>query len=114
MFAFHNLLEYSRILKTLKHNGDQLKSWLETSSISMGSDMSEVGKSMYDNLIGPPKTQSGRCKNCGSPLELFELDFKKSQRIMKCTRCGMLHFYKKDIIGKWRIFKAQKPDLPPR
>ena len=33
---------------------------------------------------------------------------------MKCVRCGMLHVYKKDIIGKWRLLKAQKPEIPPR
>jgi len=78
--------------------------------ISMG----EIGKSMHDSLLGPPKAQKGKCRNCGSQLELYELDFRRSSKIMKCIRCGMLHVYKKDIIGKWRLLKAQKPDVPPR
>jgi uncharacterized C2H2 Zn-finger protein len=46
-------------------------------------------------------------------MELYELDFGHSAKVMKCTRCGMLHEYKKDIIGKWRLQKARKPE-PPR
>jgi hypothetical protein len=75
--------------------------------------MSEMGKSMHDSLLGPPKTQKGKCKACGSSMELYELDFRKSAKILKCTRCGMLHVYRKDIIGKWRLQKATKPE-PPR
>jgi len=74
--------------------------------------MSEIGKSIHDSLLGPPKTQKGKCRNCGSSLELYELDFRRSTRIMKCQRCGMLHVYKKDIIGKWRLLKAQKVEAP--
>jgi uncharacterized C2H2 Zn-finger protein len=33
---------------------------------------------------------------------------------MKCVRCGMLHAYKKDIIGKWKLQKVQKLEVPPR
>jgi len=77
--------------------------------------MGEVGKTIHDSLLGPPKTQKGRCRNCGSPLELYELDFRRSTKIMKCTRCSMLHVYKKDIIGKWKLLKAQKVEMsPPR
>jgi len=76
--------------------------------------MSEIGKSMHDSLLGPPKAQKGKCRNCGSPMELFELDFRRSSKIMKCIRCGMLHVYKKDILGKWRLQKALKPEIPSR
>jgi len=71
----------------------------------------ETGKSLYDSIMGP-KSQQGKCRSCGSPLELHELDFKRSSKVMKCTRCGMLHTYKKDIIGKWRLQKVQKLDIP--
>jgi len=76
--------------------------------------MSEVGKSVHDSLLGPPKALKGKCRNCGSQLELYELDFRRSSKVMKCMHCGMLHVYRKDIIGKWRLLKAQKPDLPSR
>jgi hypothetical protein len=76
--------------------------------------MSEMGQSMHDSLIGSSKAHRGKCKSCGSPLELYELDFRRSTKIMKCDRCGMLHVYKKDIIGKWRLLKAQKPEIPSR
>lgn len=74
--------------------------------------MGEVGKSMHDSLLGSSKTQRGKCKACGSSLELYELDFRRSTRVMKCLQCGMLHVYKKDIIGKWRLLKAQKLESP--
>jgi len=75
--------------------------------------MGEAGKSIHDSLIGSKKLQ-GKCKGCGSSLELYEIDFRRSTKVMKCLRCGMLHVYKKDIIGKWRLLKAQKLDVPPR
>jgi len=75
--------------------------------------MSEMGQSLHDSLMGPSKKQKGKCKSCGSPLELYELDFRRSTKVMKCQRCGMLHVYKKDIIGKWKLLKAQKIEVPP-
>jgi DNA-directed RNA polymerase subunit RPC12/RpoP len=52
------------------------------------------------------KTYKGKCVDCGSPLELYEIDFDKNRRIMQCTRCGLYHFYKKDFFGKWKLVKA--------
>lgn len=75
--------------------------------------MGEMGKSIHDSLLGSSMDKKGKCKACGSPMELYELDFRKSTKIMRCTRCGMLHVYKKDIVGKWRLLKAQKPEFPP-
>jgi predicted RNA-binding Zn-ribbon protein involved in translation (DUF1610 family) len=75
--------------------------------------MKETGKSLHDSLLGTPKSQRGKCQSCGSsPMELYELDLRRSSKVMKCPRCGMLHVYKKDIIGKWRLLKAQKADFP--
>ena len=54
------------------------------------------------------KTYGGKCVDCGSPLELYEIDFKKSRRIMQCTRCGLYHLYKKDFFGKWKLAKASR------
>ena len=54
------------------------------------------------------KTYRGKCVDCGSPLELYEIDFKKSRRIMQCTRCGLYHLYKKDFVGKWKLVKASR------
>jgi len=52
------------------------------------------------------KTYTGKCVDCGMSLELYEIDFKKRQRIMQCTRCGLYHFYKKSFFGKWKLVKA--------
>jgi DNA-directed RNA polymerase subunit RPC12/RpoP len=52
------------------------------------------------------RTYKGKCVDCGSPLELYEIDFDKSKRIMQCTKCGLYHFYKKDLFGKWKLVKA--------
>lgn len=76
--------------------------------------MKETGKSLHDSLVGVPKSLRGKCQNCGSSMELYELDFTRSSKVMRCTRCGMLHVYRKDIIGKWRLLKAQKADLTQR
>ncbi|MEM3730923.1 MAG: hypothetical protein QW667_01900 [Candidatus Bathyarchaeia archaeon] len=52
------------------------------------------------------KTFTGNCVDCGSALQLYEIDFEKGRRIMQCTQCGLYHFYKKDIFGKWKLVKA--------
>ncbi len=72
--------------------------------------MTEIGKSLNESLFGP-KTKANTCTNCNYPLEIYEIDFKKSRKILKCQRCGLYHYYKKDIVGKWRLQKAVKPDL---
>ncbi len=77
--------------------------------------MEEVGSSLPSPLMtGKPRLHSGKCQNCGYALELYEIDVKKSSKVMRCERCGMNHFYKKDIIGKWRLFKAAKSELVTR
>lgn len=54
----------------------------------------------------------GVCIDCGNVLELYMLDLKKGRRILQCTHCGLYHFYKKDLFGKWKVVKAAKyPDL---
>lgn len=52
------------------------------------------------------KTYKGKCVDCGSSLDLYEIDFKKGRRIMQCTRCGLYHFYKKGFFGKWKLVKV--------
>jgi len=75
-------------------------------------DMSEVGRALHSTLLSPrPKLHLGKCQNCGYALELYEMDVKKSMKVMKCERCGLLHYYKKDIVGKWRLQKAAKSEL---
>jgi len=74
--------------------------------------MTEIGKSLHSALISPhPKLHTGKCQNCGYALELYEMDVKRSTKVMKCERCGLLHFYKKDIVGKWRLQRATKSEL---
>jgi len=54
----------------------------------------------------------GKCIDCKGPLELYEIDFKKKRRVMRCQRCGLFHFYKKDFWGKWKLVKAGRtPDM---
>lgn len=76
--------------------------------------MSEVDTSVPSSLLESPKARRGKCRSCGCSMELYELDFRRSTKVMRCTRCGMLHIYKKDILGKWRLLKAQKPDTMSR
>jgi transcription elongation factor Elf1 len=52
--------------------------------------------------------QEGKCYNCGSPLELCEIDLKKSTKVLVCRDCGLFHFYKKDFIGTYKLTKVSK------
>jgi DNA-directed RNA polymerase subunit RPC12/RpoP len=54
------------------------------------------------------KKHTGRCIDCGGTLELVELDVRKSTRNLRCQRCGLVHNYKKDIWGGWKLLKATK------
>ncbi len=60
------------------------------------------------DLTEEPRKHTGKCVDCGSPLELYELDFKKQRKVLKCQRCGLFHLYKKDFFGKWKLVKAAK------
>ena len=58
------------------------------------------------------RKHTGTCIDCGNELELYMLDLKKGRRVLQCTQCGLYHFYKKDMLGKWKVVKAAKiPDL---
>lgn len=72
--------------------------------------MTEVGKTLHESLFGK-KAKANRCTSCEYPLEIYEIDFKKSRKILRCQRCGLYHYYKKDLVGKWRLQKAVKLDL---
>lgn len=52
------------------------------------------------------KAFKGKCAGCGSALELYEIDFEKGRKIMKCIKCGLFHLYKRDFLGKWKLAKA--------
>lgn len=54
------------------------------------------------------KKYAGKCIDCGSPLELYEIDFDKGKRIMQCTRCGLYHFYKKDFLVNGSLLRLAK------
>jgi len=73
--------------------------------------VAEFGKTLHESIFGQ-KLKTGRCKNCDYPLEVYEIDFKKNTKILRCQRCGLYHYYKKDFVGKWRLIKAVKPDFP--
>jgi len=58
------------------------------------------------------RRHTGVCIDCGGALELYMLDLKKGRRILQCPRCGLYHYYKKDMLGKWKLAKAAKiPDM---
>ena len=73
--------------------------------------MAEVGKTLHESIFGQ-KTKANKCKNCNYPLEVYEIDFKKNTKILRCQRCGLYHIYKKDFVGKWKLRKAVRADLP--
>jgi uncharacterized Zn finger protein len=54
------------------------------------------------------KKHTGKCFDCEGSLELVEVDFKKDTKVMKCLNCGLLHHYKKDLLGKWKLLKVTK------
>jgi predicted nucleic-acid-binding Zn-ribbon protein len=77
--------------------------------------MTDAGKYLHNTLLGSRSmVHGGKCQNCGYALELYEINVKKSSKVMKCERCGLLHFYRKDIVGKWRLQSASKPELVAR
>jgi len=51
------------------------------------------------------KTEN-KCKDCGQPLRLLEIDNKRGLQVEKCTNCGMLHYYRRNRRGKWQLLKA--------
>lgn len=57
---------------------------------------------------GVQKKHTGKCFDCGGPLELIEFDIQKNTRIMKCRSCGLFHFHKKDFLGNWKLLKVTK------
>ena len=77
--------------------------------------MKEIESSLHGTLSSSQhKLHTGKCQSCGYTLELYEIDIKRNARVMRCERCGMMHYYKKDIFGKWRLFKATKSELTTR
>jgi hypothetical protein len=57
---------------------------------------------------GTEKKHTGKCFDCNGPLELVEFDLQKDTKIMKCQNCSLLHHYKKDLLGKWKLLKVTK------
>jgi hypothetical protein len=57
---------------------------------------------------GAEKKHTGKCYDCGGPLELVEFDFKRTVRIMRCQKCGLFHIHKKDFLGSWKLLKVTK------
>jgi hypothetical protein len=57
---------------------------------------------------GKDKRHTGKCFDCDGLLELVEFDIQKETKIMKCQRCSLLHYYKKDFLGKWKLLKVTK------
>jgi len=56
------------------------------------------------------KTYGGKRIDCGSPLELYEIDFDNHRRVMHCSNCGLYHFYEKDFLGRWKLVRATKQE----
>jgi DNA-directed RNA polymerase subunit RPC12/RpoP len=52
------------------------------------------------------KAYKGTCIDCGEELELYEIDFEKKRKILRCKKCGLFHFYKANFWGKWKLVKA--------
>lgn len=75
--------------------------------------MTDTGRPVQGSslLSPPPKVHTAKCQNCGYGLDLYEMDVKRSMKVMRCDHCGLLHYYKKDILGKWRLEKATKYEL---
>ena len=55
------------------------------------------------------KVTSERCVECGSPLKVYDINFQTGRKVMRCEQCGLLHYYKKSLLGGWRIVRASRP-----
>ena len=60
------------------------------------------------DLTEETRKHTGKCVDCDSPLELYELNFEKHRKVLRCQRCGLFHFFKRDFFGKWKLVKAAK------
>lgn len=66
---------------------------------------------LFRGLIMEERQQrkfSGKCFDCGGPLDLVELDIQGVNKIMRCQDCGMFHIYKKDFLGRYKLVKVTK------
>ena len=54
------------------------------------------------------KKHTGKCFDCGNFLELVEYDVQKEKKVLKCRSCGLHHYYKKDILSRWKLLKVSK------
>lgn len=45
-------------------------------------------------------------------MKVLEIDYRRETKVERCPKCRMLHVYKKDIIGKWHLLKAQVVNFP--
>ena len=52
---------------------------------------------------------SEKCVDCGALLRVYDINFQTGRKVMRCEQCGLLHIYKKDILGRWRIVRATRP-----
>jgi hypothetical protein len=57
-----------------------------------------------------PKVSKGKCKNCRGPLEVAEIDFRRGVQVLRCQRCGLLHYFTRNIIG-WKLWRVTQADL---
>ena len=60
------------------------------------------------DLTEETRKHTGKCVDCDSPLELYELNFEKHRKVLRCQRCGLFHLFKRDFFGKWKLVKAAK------
>ena len=55
------------------------------------------------------RVTSEKCVECGIALRLYDINFQTGRKVMQCEQCGLLHIYKKDFFGRWRIVRATRP-----
>lgn len=49
-----------------------------------------------------------RCLDCRSPLKVWNIDYSGKFAYGKCSRCGLLHTFKKPRLRSWRLIRVTR------
>lgn len=63
---------------------------------------------MLWDLTERGRSYIGKCIDCGSSLELYEINLERGTKVLQCQQCSLFHYYKKGLLGRWKLVKATK------
>lgn len=50
----------------------------------------------------------GRCLDCRSPLKVWDIDYSGKFAFSKCSKCGLLHTFKKPRLRSWKLIRVTR------